>query len=98
MKENHSRRYERAIKRHIERLENFSKHLPNMIKALEDFAEGKDVSRPVVERAMREVLASMTLPCMPYLSGVYTPKEFWRKEPIARLITKCKERLENSEK
>lgn len=93
MEDTHNRRYQRAIERHIKRLENFSKQLPNMIKALEDFAEGKDVPRPVVERAMREVLASMTLPCMPYLSGVYTPEEFWRKEPIARLITKCRDRL-----
>lgn len=94
MTEKQNRRYEWAIKRQMERLKNGLKYMPaEMISALEDFAEGKDVPRPVVERAMRELLSLMTLPVMPCLSGVYTPKEFWRREPVAKLITKCRARL-----
>lgn len=90
MIEKHHRRYERAIKRQIERLETGSKQLPKMINALEDFINGKNVPRPIVERAMREIIALMTLPVVPYLTGVYTPKEFWKREPIARLVLECK--------
>ena len=95
MTETQSKRYERAIQRQLERLQTGSKYLPEMIKALEDFAEGKEVPLPVVKRAILQILALMTLPVIPCLSGVYTPKEFWRREPIARLITKCRARIKS---
>ena len=90
-------RYERMVRSQIERLEAGLSNLPAMIDTLEKFANGDVVSHRAVYVAMRQILALLTLPALPCLTGKYTPKEFWRKEPIAELITKCKTRLKNNE-
>ena len=91
------KRYERAVRNQRERFDVALVQWPAMLHALQTFAEGGDVPRPVVERAMREVLSLLTLPTLPYLTGTYTPAEFWQKEPMAILIGKCNARLFSEE-
>ena len=95
MNERQNKRYTWAINRQIERLQVGLSQYPAMVDALQKFADGEDVPLQVVDRAIKSLMDLLTLPVVPCLSGKYTPPEFWRREPIARLITKCKARLKS---